>query len=349
LLGGDGGNVAVDNDQTAHPGTTIRYTSFQNFGFFNRSVWDSANAMVSAFTPVRLLITSGEGTGETLFQFDDLAFYQPFILNTIDPSRMLIVTENHIFESLDRGDSLANLGSAVFIQNTSGLTFFTYGGRLAGTPYPDVFYIGAGPAILHRVMLGGPIAMLSYPGSEILGVVIDPQNYRHVFVLDTNRRVWGSFDEGVSWTELTANLPTLSSGIRVLEFVRPAVQGKLAVLLAGGLGGVFQLRHPQTPGTQWKPLTRQLPHGMIRDLHYDANDDVLVAGFLGRGAWTLSGFFGNNVSYVEAPQAEDETDVVAEQPRKPTGAAERLMQSLTPVPVVAPPPVAVMPEELTAR
>src|SRR5262249_52039456 len=39
LLGGDGGNVAGDSDQTAHPGTTIRYTSSQFFGNFNRPTW----------------------------------------------------------------------------------------------------------------------------------------------------------------------------------------------------------------------------------------------------------------------------------------------------------------------
>ena len=215
--------------------------------------------MVAGFTPVQLLITSGPGTGETLFQFDGVDFYQLFVLNSIDPSRMLIVHSN-IYESLDRGDSLDNLGSTVFIfGNGLGASPIAYGGRLAGVAKPDVFYVGASIGILHRVTLGGPITMLSYPGGVILSLVIDPQNYRHVFVLDTNSRVWGSFDEGVSWTELTANLPSLSSSVRVLEVVRPAAQGKPTVLLAGGLGGVFQLRHPRTPGSQWKPLTGSCP------------------------------------------------------------------------------------------
>jgi hypothetical protein len=349
LLGGDGGNVGVDSDQTAHPGITIRYSSFQNFGFFNRTTWDATNAMVDGFTPVRLLITSGLGAGETLFQFGSIQFYQPFVLKAIDPSRLLIVTNANIFESLDRGDSLANLGGTVFIfGNGLGASPIAYGGRLGGVPKPDVFYVGVDAAILHRVTLGGPITMLSYPGGFILGLVIDPQNYRHVFVLDSNSRAWGSFDEGASWIELTANLPALSGSIRTIEFVRPAAQGRPAVLLAGGLGGVFQLRNPQTPGGQWKPLTRQLPHGLVLDLHYDANDDVLVAGFLGRGAWTLSGFFGNTVAYVEAPQAEDDADVVDNPPPQSTGAAERLMRLLPPAPD-APPPVAVLPEALTAR
>src|SRR5205814_653869 len=100
----------VDSDQTTHPGTTIRYASFQRFQAFSRSTWDAANNLLNQIG-VRLLITAGPGTGEDLFQFDSIGiqFYQPFVLNAIDPSRMLIGT-NSIYESLNRGDSLANLG-----------------------------------------------------------------------------------------------------------------------------------------------------------------------------------------------------------------------------------------------
>jgi hypothetical protein len=89
---------------------------------------------------------------------------------------------------------------------------------------------------------------------------------------------------------------------------------------------------------------------MVRDLHYDANDDVLVAGFLGRGAWTLSGFFGSAVAVADAELPEDdvEAEFTADSPRQSTGAAERLMRLLPPAPE-APPPVAVLPEAPTAR
>src|SRR5207237_10804690 len=110
LRGGDGGKVAVDSDQTAHPLTTIRYTSSQLFGFFNRTTWNAANTRLGGFILVQLRITSGPGTGLTLFQFDpNIQFFQPFVLNAFNPSRMLIGTAN-IYESLNRGDSLANLG-----------------------------------------------------------------------------------------------------------------------------------------------------------------------------------------------------------------------------------------------
>jgi hypothetical protein len=143
LLSGDGGNVAVDSDQAAHPGTSIRYTSAQGLIFFNRTIWDATNTPVGGFAPVQLLITSGEGTGETLRQFGGQAFYQPFILNAIDPSRMLIVTTANIFESFDRGDSLANLGSTIFFfGNALGANPVAYGGHLSGMPYADVFLRG---------------------------------------------------------------------------------------------------------------------------------------------------------------------------------------------------------------
>jgi len=38
-------------------------------------------------------------------------------------------------------------------------------------------------------------------------------------------------------------------------------------------------------------LSRGLPHGFVRELHYNAEQDVVVAAILGRGAWTLTGFF----------------------------------------------------------
>ena len=38
----------------------------------------------------------------------------------------------------------------------------------------------------------------------------------------------------------------------------------------------------------WFQLGSGLPHAPVWDLDYDVADDVLVAGTLGRGAWTLS-------------------------------------------------------------
>src|SRR5215472_1492991 len=115
-------------------------------------VWSRIPVTPTAFTPrcpERFAAPPAEkgctGTGQTLFQFDGVDFYQPFTLNSIDPSRVLIAHSN-IYESLDRGDSLANLGSTVFIfGNGLGAGPVAYGGRLAGVLYRDAFYLGLAP------------------------------------------------------------------------------------------------------------------------------------------------------------------------------------------------------------
>lgn len=337
LRGGNGGNVAVDSDQTAHPGTTIRYTSSQFFGAFNRTTWDASNTRVGGFTLVQLRITSGPGAGLTLFQDPNLQFYTPFVLNAIDPSRMLIGTAN-IYESLNRGDALANLDfTGFFIGDTRGSSPLAYGGRLNGEANPDVFYVGAGPNILHRVNIGDPIITLSaYPGVRVRTLVIDPQNYQTIYVVDFLNQVWASFDEGASWLDLTANLPSLSSDIRAIEIVSLEGTPDNSVLLVGGLGGVFQMSNPGAPDASWTMLSSGLPHGFVRDLHYDAPNDLVVAGLLGRGAWTLTGFFQSKRQELIARQG---VPIVRQEARSQLSraTAEGFHLDLPPVPPVAVP------------
>ena len=304
LIQGDGGVVAVDSDQTAHAGTSIRYSSFNNLGFFNRSTWNAGNTLVSGPTQVGLNITSGPGAGFTLFQFDpNIQFYNPYVLNTIDPSRMLIGTAN-IYESLNRGDSLANLGfTGAFIGDGFGNTPLAYGALLNGVPNPGAFYVGAGSTIRHRATDGGSITTLStYPGTTVRALVMDRQNSQKVYVLDTQGRVWASFDEGASWLNLTTNLPSLTTSVRTIELFSPDAGIRNTVLIAGGQGGVFQMRRPAAAGASWTPVSTGLPNGLVYDLHYDYTDNVLVAGILGRGAWTLTGFFrGGGGTGIAAP------------------------------------------------
>ena len=296
LLGGDGAVVGIDADQISHPGKTIRYSSFQFLGFFNRSTWGTANNFIS-LTPVGLHIVSGPGTGLTLFQFDrNIQFYNPFALNAIDPTRMLIGTAN-IYESLNQGDSLTNLGfTGFFIGSQAGWGRpIAYGGRLNGTANPDVFYVGAGNHIFHRVTAGGPIIQLTaYPGDAVITVAMNPQNYRQVFVVDSANRVWGSFDEGTSWTELTANLSSLTSLVTTIEMASRGNGAGNTILIAGGFGA-FQLRNPAEPEEGWEALvddvSRDIPNALVLDLHYDPAANLLVAGTLGRGSWTFSRFF----------------------------------------------------------
>jgi hypothetical protein len=119
---------------------------------------------------------------------------------------------------------------------------------------------------------------------------MNPQNYRQVFVSDSQNRVWGSFDEGASWVELTENLPSLTSQVGTIEVFNPDQTIRNMVLIAGGFGA-FEMRRPAGGGTIWTPLSTGIPNALVQDLHYDYTNNVLVAGSLGRGAWTLTNFF----------------------------------------------------------
>jgi hypothetical protein len=104
---GDGGYVAVDADQTSHPGTSIRYTSTYYLYNFYRSTWDANNNFLGS-SPVGLQIVAGPDAGQTLSYLNPyMQFYNPIVLNSIDPTRLLIGTAT-LYESFDQGDTLTN-------------------------------------------------------------------------------------------------------------------------------------------------------------------------------------------------------------------------------------------------
>jgi len=158
IQGRDGEIVAVDADQSAHPGISYRYHSGPAFDQFSSTTWDANNLpMRDSNTgdlvrrPVKLNIISGPGAGKTLYEFDgsNIEGRNNYVLNAIAPKRMLIAT-NNLYESFDGGDSLNNLGDAAEHIGIGDGQPLAYGGRLNGVNKPDVFYVGAGTRIFHR-------------------------------------------------------------------------------------------------------------------------------------------------------------------------------------------------------
>jgi hypothetical protein len=297
FIQGDGGVVAVD-DTTAGGAFSIRYTSFAFLVDLNRTFWSPANVLLAGPTLLGLQIVAGPGAGSNLFAFDpNIQFYNPYELNRIDPTRMLIGTAN-IYESFDGGDTLTNLFSA-----GNFITSLSYGGRLTGVPIPGAFYVGTmgiGPNhVFYRASDTSPIhALATYPGANVVDLVMDPNNTHSVFVADSVGHVWTSQDEGASWQDLTANLRRITE-LRTIELFSPDASGRHDVLFVGGIGGVFEMRYPFRPSSVWKRTGRNLPHGDVLDLHYHDKAKLLVAGILGRGIWTLDRF-GSEASWKHA-------------------------------------------------
>jgi hypothetical protein len=262
----DGGDVSVDDRTT--PGQSVRYSSFQNLGSFRRRTYDSANNLILTETP-GLVVTSGAPLAPQ--------FSTPVKVNDRAGVRLIIGAANGAYESLNRGDTLAQLSTGGVVRNA-----IAYGGRRFGVDNPDALYVGSGAQVLVRTVSGGALAPSAYAGATVAGLGLNLEDWQEAVVSDTAGSVWRTTDAGASWTNITHNLATLNPGVmRTAAFV--SVGPGAAVV--GTDHGVFMLR---LNGTTWDVLGTGLPNAPVFELDYDVARDKLMAGLLGRGAWLLT-------------------------------------------------------------
>ena len=276
---GDGGDVAVDNFTLAGSNQSIRYTSFQNLGAFRRTVWDAAGALVSTDFP-NLTVIGGGAAFEP-------QFVTPIALNVVDSQRLVFVGSNSVYESLNQGETITEI-------NDGGI--FTGGFLEESVAYghatnADVIYVGVESDVLLRTTAGGTLTETAtqFPGSTVSDLVLDSvaADDQSVFVADDNS-VFITTDAGGGWTDITGNLAALGAlAFETLVFV-PGTVGNAIVL--GTQTGVYFATSANF--MSWSELGTGLPNAIVHDLVYDAADNVLAAGTLGRGAWTLSNATG---------------------------------------------------------
>ena len=281
LSGGDGGDVVVDNITLAGNNQSIRYSSSQNLGGFRRTTWDANNNLINTDFPAATT-TSGQ-------PFDP-AFVTPLILDAIDPTRMLIIGDNGIYESLNQGDTISQLVSTPlgFLQNAG-----TMGGFDGLNPNEGAFYVGMGSSIWTRAAAGLGAVQTFPGGSQINDVEMNPSDTLNAFAVDQDQ-VFATVDRGANWIDITGNLLALAG--RELRTVTVVPGATDTALVVGASQGVFSMLL-SNPGT-WAEIGSNLPNVLVYDLTYDAADDILVAGSLGRGAWTF-----NNASELLVPDS----------------------------------------------
>jgi uncharacterized repeat protein (TIGR01451 family) len=270
----DGGDVAVDSRTLAASNQSIRYSSFQNLGSFRREIYDANNNFISRVFPPRTVV----GGGAPL----QPQFVTPVELNAIDPRRLVLGGANSVYESLNQGNTITEINGPGANQNA-----MAYGGRSGGVDNQDVLYVGSGSAVFLRTTAGAdlaPTAPLPAGGGTVRDVVLDPDDWRSAYVIDSNQ-VFRTTDAGASWTDITGNLVELGAGdFRTTEFIAGAPKDLLVV---GTNAGVF-VSFSNSGFTSWNKLGTGLPNAPVWDLDYDVADDVLLAGALGRGAWTIT-------------------------------------------------------------
>jgi len=269
----DGGDVAVDD--TGTPGMSVRYSSNQNLGSFRRRTYDAANVFLSQVFPARTVV----GGGSALVP----EFTTPVVLNNVDPLRLIIAGENSVYESMDQANTIVEIGPGI-VTNVDGREPIAYGA--AGNA--DILYVGAGDDVFIRD--GAPpdplAASATYPGNgtgrNVAGIAVDPANPAIAFVADTTH-VFRTVDTGGMWEDITGNLAALTPGVLLSIAYRTNTPNGSVVV--GSFNGVFIARGPDFD--LWEPFGTGLPRVPVFDLEYDAVDQVLVAGTMGRGVWSI--------------------------------------------------------------
>jgi uncharacterized repeat protein (TIGR01451 family) len=295
----DGGDVAVDVLSLAGMGQSIRYSSYQYFWAFRGQVYDAGNNYISVFYPT--LIVSG--TGLSLSQVDpNVQFYQPLELNAVDPSRGVLGTAN-VYETFDQFNTLTDLsGNTGFF-----ITAMAYGGFISGTPYPDVLYYGGSGGLYLRTSIGGVITPLAtYPGSKPRDIVLDPDDWQTAYVVDDSGGVHVTNNAGTNWRTITGDL--VDGGLETCVFI----PGSKDMLVVGGLSGASMMT-TDNEGV-WREFVAGLPRAPVYELDYDATDDVLLAGTLGRGAWLVRDASTAWMSRLEIKKAVSQDVAVAGTP-----------------------------------
>jgi hypothetical protein len=210
----------------------------------------------------------------------------------------LLLGKYDVYESTDNGDHLMDITSQLpgFDNNTWSLL---YGGSHNG-PQSNVAYVGTyGGELYFRGESGSAFSLLSsgvagvqpvvakpLPGyGAIWSIAADPQDWRHVYVVDGDSIYTCSnvTDPNAQFNDITGNLSSLTNNFRSITLV-PTASGLVPVV--GAFGGVYRLLN----GT-WSLYGGNLPNVLVDDLRYypaiGTGSDRLLACTYGRGVWQM--------------------------------------------------------------
>jgi hypothetical protein len=304
---GDGQNQEYDAVNN------IRYGLGNNFGNFDRAAGGGVGAQMLLRAPASAVNFSGLQASDRPVAggFNFFQAHVPFILNSQDPTRILI-GRNGLYESdpaaiVPTGDSIVDITPGGMAQARA----LAYGGERGGNPFVNVVVVGTGNGqLFFRGEAGAAFTNVSDGGAgELAGIgsvediVLDPEDWRRVYVLQGDQ-IWvtNNIEDLANnpFTDVTDNLGRLTDEVRSIELYdnTPATAGD-SILLAGGFGGVFRRLIAPVGGcadATWTEYGRLLPNVMVQDVRVNL-DDVdanaangigrLIAGTMGRGAWTI--------------------------------------------------------------
>ncbi len=275
----DGGDVAVDNlfSETQ----SVRYSSFQFPcpGTFRRRVMNASGGVVSTTTPA-LMATSGPPLVDPITGRCRSQFYTPLAINAVESDRLLFGAgpAAALYESTNGGQTIASIGTGLVVNA------FTGDPLIYGVPGNADLVMAAILSELYTRTTSPPdaVTLNSVPTGQLINsLAINPENDQQIFALSSAEVAFSS-NFGTNWTDITGNLGSFNPRrLRALAFA----PGDDPALLVGSDRGIF-VAFESSGYSSWSRLGgANLPNAPVFELDYDIDDDVLVAGLLGRGAW----------------------------------------------------------------
>lgn len=268
----DGGVTLADDSST--PNMSIRYSSTQFLGGFRRQTFDQNNNFVSQVFPPR---TPLNGAPAITAQF-----YTPLELNTVNALRIIFGGGNGVYESLDQGATVAQIGPGIAV-NQVGRQPIAYG----ATGNEELLYVGSGSNVFIRTTADpDPLVMsATYPGTATVSDIVIPSDSPDTAFVADSQSVFQTTDLGATWTDITNNLGSFDFiTLRALTYVNNDEDMAVVVSSDRGVYAAFASDGFST----WSVVGSGLPNVPVYDLEYNQDEDLLLASLLGRGAWTIS-------------------------------------------------------------
>ncbi len=208
-------------------------------------------------------------------------FYTPIAVNEASGTRVIFGADNGVYESTDRGDTVNRI-------STSRINAFRGSPIVSGVPgNAELLLFGTGSAVHLRTVAATAPVLASTLAATVYDVAVDPDTPTRMFAL-TASTVQFSTTSASAFTNVTGNLISgfAPGTLRSMAFI-PGSAGNPDALVVGADRGIYVARDSSGFST-WSVLGSGLPNAIVYEMEYDQADNVLIAGTLGRGAWSLS-------------------------------------------------------------
>jgi hypothetical protein len=149
----------------------------------------------------------------------------------------------------------------------------------------DFLLFGSGATVHLRTTAAGTISQILNAGAPVVDVAVDPSTPARLFAV-TGADVRYSSDGGTTFNSVLGNLVSgFTPGPLRSAAYAPA---PINALIVGSDRGVF-VSYLASGFSVWSRLGSGLANAPVFELDYDTADGLLLAGTLGRGAWTITG------------------------------------------------------------